>query len=136
MIFLLTLIKLTFLPFLFAKSYPTGNISKLMGELKEGDNICMRGPKGSFKYKRNMVKSIGMVAGKLDDTVHFYDYLPTLFAFTRRNRYYSDASSKNKQVKEEEIRCTKRYTIDHSTNPERSKRRYHRPFNICQSHRK
>ncbi|KAI8884957.1 ferredoxin reductase-like protein [Backusella circina FSU 941] len=48
---------------LLIKSYPTGNISKLMGELKEGDSVCMRGPKGSFKYTRNMVKSFGMVAG-------------------------------------------------------------------------
>ncbi|KAI8886568.1 hypothetical protein K501DRAFT_213709 [Backusella circina FSU 941] len=48
---------------LVIKSYPTGNISKLMGELKVGDSIGMRGPKGNFEYKRNMVKSIGMVAG-------------------------------------------------------------------------
>jgi cytochrome-b5 reductase len=34
-----------------------------MGELKVGDSIGMRGPKGNFEYKRNMVKSIGMVAG-------------------------------------------------------------------------
>lgn len=48
---------------LVIKSYPTGNISKLMGELKVGDSIGMRGPKGNFEYKCNMVKSIGMIAG-------------------------------------------------------------------------
>jgi cytochrome-b5 reductase len=45
------------------KSYPTGNISKLMDELKVGDSIGIRGPKGNFAYKRNMVKAIGMIAG-------------------------------------------------------------------------
>ncbi|RCI04525.1 NADH-cytochrome b5 reductase [Rhizopus stolonifer] len=48
---------------LVIKSYPTGNISKLMGELKVGDSVGMRGPKGNFSYKRNMVKAIGMIAG-------------------------------------------------------------------------
>ncbi|KAI7897151.1 uncharacterized protein EV154DRAFT_410626 [Mucor mucedo] len=48
---------------LVIKSYPTGNISKLMGELQVGDSIGIRGPKGNFAYKSNMVKSIGMIAG-------------------------------------------------------------------------
>ncbi|KAI9283357.1 hypothetical protein BY458DRAFT_496284 [Sporodiniella umbellata] len=48
---------------LIIKSYPTGNISKLMSELKVGDSIGIRGPKGNFAYKRNMVKAIGMIAG-------------------------------------------------------------------------
>ncbi|KAG1465425.1 hypothetical protein G6F46_002091 [Rhizopus delemar] len=48
---------------LVIKSYPTGNISKLMDELKVGDSIGIRGPKGNFAYKRNMVKAIGMIAG-------------------------------------------------------------------------
>jgi cytochrome-b5 reductase len=34
-----------------------------MGELKVGDSIGMRGPKGNFAYTCNMVKSIGMIAG-------------------------------------------------------------------------
>lgn len=48
---------------LVIKSYPTGNISKLMNELKVGDSVGIRGPKGNFAYKRNMVKAIGMIAG-------------------------------------------------------------------------
>ncbi|KAI7906058.1 uncharacterized protein BX663DRAFT_498634 [Cokeromyces recurvatus] len=48
---------------LVIKSYPTGNISKLMGELKVGDSVGMRGPKGSFEYTCNMVRAIGMIAG-------------------------------------------------------------------------
>lgn len=34
-----------------------------MGELQVGDYIGMRGPKGNFEYKTNMVKAIGMIAG-------------------------------------------------------------------------
>ncbi|KAI8990221.1 hypothetical protein BDB01DRAFT_780486 [Pilobolus umbonatus] len=48
---------------LVIKSYPTGNISKLIGELKVGDSVGMRGPKGNFAYRCNMVRSIAMVAG-------------------------------------------------------------------------
>ncbi|OBZ87736.1 NADH-cytochrome b5 reductase 1 [Choanephora cucurbitarum] len=48
---------------LVIKSYPTGNISKLMGELKVGDSVGIRGPKGNFAYRRNMVRAIGMIAG-------------------------------------------------------------------------
>ncbi|KAI8391668.1 uncharacterized protein BYT42DRAFT_557655 [Radiomyces spectabilis] len=45
------------------KSYPTGNISKLFGELKVGDSVAVRGPKGNFNYTPNLVKSFGMIAG-------------------------------------------------------------------------
>ncbi|KAF7725920.1 NADH-cytochrome b5 reductase [Apophysomyces ossiformis] len=45
------------------QSYPTGNISKLFGELKVGDMVAVRGPKGNFSYRPNMVRAIGMIAG-------------------------------------------------------------------------
>ncbi|KAI7881328.1 ferredoxin reductase-like protein [Lichtheimia hyalospora FSU 10163] len=48
---------------LLIKSYPTGNISKLFGELKLGDSVAVRGPKGNFNYQPNMVRAIGMIAG-------------------------------------------------------------------------
>ncbi|KAJ3415517.1 NADH-cytochrome b5 reductase [Chytridiales sp. JEL 0842] len=48
---------------LLVKSYPTGNISKYFGELKLGDKIKIRGPKGNFVYQPNMVPEIGMIAG-------------------------------------------------------------------------
>ncbi|CAO3611296.1 unnamed protein product [Cunninghamella echinulata] len=48
---------------LLIKSYPTGNISKLFGELKIGDSVSVRGPKGNFNYTPNLVKNIGMIAG-------------------------------------------------------------------------
>ncbi|KNE58566.1 hypothetical protein AMAG_04130 [Allomyces macrogynus ATCC 38327] len=48
---------------LLIKSYPTGNISKLVAELKIGETISVKGPKGQFKYTPNMVRAIGMIAG-------------------------------------------------------------------------
>ncbi|KAI9475875.1 MAG: hypothetical protein EXX96DRAFT_574985 [Benjaminiella poitrasii] len=48
---------------LLIKSYPTGNISRLFGELKIGDEISVRGPKGTFNYTPNMCRAIGMLAG-------------------------------------------------------------------------
>ncbi|KAI9320852.1 hypothetical protein BX666DRAFT_2017853 [Dichotomocladium elegans] len=48
---------------LLIKSYPTGNISKLFGELQLGDSVAVRGPKGNFNYTPNMVRAIGMIAG-------------------------------------------------------------------------
>jgi cytochrome-b5 reductase len=48
---------------LLIKSYPTGNVSKRIGELRIGDSIHVRGPKGNFYYKENMVAELGMVAG-------------------------------------------------------------------------
>ncbi|KAF9105077.1 NADH-cytochrome b5 reductase [Mortierella sp. AM989] len=45
------------------KSYPQGNISKMFAELKIGDTINARGPKGQFNYTPNMCRAIGMIAG-------------------------------------------------------------------------
>lgn len=48
---------------LLIKSYPTGNISKYIGNLKIGQTIRVRGPKGQFVYTPNMVRAFGMIAG-------------------------------------------------------------------------
>lgn len=48
---------------LLIKSYPQGNISKMFSELKIGDYIEVRGPKGFYEYAPNVFKHIGMVAG-------------------------------------------------------------------------
>ncbi|KAF9178258.1 NADH-cytochrome b5 reductase [Haplosporangium sp. Z 767] len=48
---------------LCVKSYPQGNISKMFSELKIGDTINARGPKGQFTYTPNMCRAIGMIAG-------------------------------------------------------------------------
>ncbi|KAG0097895.1 NADH-cytochrome b5 reductase [Podila epicladia] len=45
------------------KAYPQGNISKMFSELKLGDTINARGPKGQFNYTPNMCTEIGMIAG-------------------------------------------------------------------------
>jgi cytochrome-b5 reductase len=48
---------------LLIKTYPTGNISKYIGNLKIGQTIRVKGPKGQFVYKPNMVRAFGMIAG-------------------------------------------------------------------------
>jgi len=48
---------------LLIKSYPNGNISKYISELRIGDSINVRGPKGFYQYIPNMYTNIGMIAG-------------------------------------------------------------------------
>ncbi|KAL1296657.1 hypothetical protein AAFC00_000138 [Neodothiora populina] len=48
---------------LLVKSYPTGNISKFLAEMKIGDKMKVKGPKGAMSYSPNMVKRFGMIAG-------------------------------------------------------------------------
>lgn len=48
---------------LLIKSYPTGNISKYISNMKIGHSIRVRGPKGQFTYTPNMVRAFGMIAG-------------------------------------------------------------------------
>lgn len=48
---------------LLIKSYPTGNISKHVANLKVGDRIKTRGPKGQMVYRPGLVRAFGMIAG-------------------------------------------------------------------------
>ncbi|GAA5907962.1 hypothetical protein JCM6882_001539 [Rhodosporidiobolus microsporus] len=48
---------------LLIKSYPTGNISKHFSELKVGDFVDVKGPKGQMRYAPGFAKNIGMIAG-------------------------------------------------------------------------
>ncbi|SMN21923.1 similar to Saccharomyces cerevisiae YIL043C CBR1 Microsomal cytochrome b reductase, not essential for viability [Maudiozyma saulgeensis] len=48
---------------LLIKAYPTGNISKMIGDLQIGDNIEVCGPAGAYDYTPNCRKKLGMVAG-------------------------------------------------------------------------
>ncbi|CAG8234015.1 unnamed protein product [Penicillium nalgiovense] len=48
---------------LLIKAYPQGNISKYLTELKIGDNMKVRGPKGAMVYTPNMCRHIGMISG-------------------------------------------------------------------------
>ncbi|CAD7697594.1 unnamed protein product [Ostreobium quekettii] len=45
------------------KVYKGGQMSQHLDKLEVGDRVEMKGPKGRFTYKRNMKKSIGMLAG-------------------------------------------------------------------------
>lgn len=48
---------------LVVKVYPQGNMSKYLDNMKIGDKIKVRGPKGFMKYTPNLVSEIGMLAG-------------------------------------------------------------------------
>lgn len=48
---------------LLVKAYPQGNISKYLNELKVGDVMKVKGPKGAMVYTPNMSRHIGMIAG-------------------------------------------------------------------------
>jgi cytochrome-b5 reductase len=45
------------------QSYPTGNVSKVVGLLKIGDTIKVKGPKGQMVYRPGLVREFGMIAG-------------------------------------------------------------------------
>ncbi|KAL9933050.1 hypothetical protein V8E36_008305 [Tilletia maclaganii] len=48
---------------LVIKSYPQGKLSKHFSELKIGDNIAVKGPKGQMRYSSGLAREIGMIAG-------------------------------------------------------------------------
>ncbi len=48
---------------LVVKSYPQGNISKHIGELKVGQSLEVKGPKGQMRYAPGLARRIGMIAG-------------------------------------------------------------------------
>lgn len=47
----------------FLQTYPTGNISRHVAELKVGDKLMVRGPKGQMNYNADLALKIGMIAG-------------------------------------------------------------------------
>ncbi|KAJ2455631.1 NADH-cytochrome b5 reductase [Coemansia sp. RSA 2336] len=48
---------------LVVKTYETGVVSSFLHKMAIGDSISVRGPRGTFQYKPNMVKHLGMIAG-------------------------------------------------------------------------
>lgn len=48
---------------LVIKMYPQGRMSHHFREMKEGDFLAVKGPKGRFKYKPGEVRAFGMLAG-------------------------------------------------------------------------
>ncbi|CAI7881780.1 unnamed protein product [Closterium sp. NIES-54] len=45
------------------KIYPNGAMSQYLNKMEVGNFVAMRGPKGKFKYRPNMCRAIGMIAG-------------------------------------------------------------------------
>lgn len=48
---------------LLIRAYPNGIVTQHLAGLKCGDHIHVRGPKGAFTYRQNIVRHFGMVAG-------------------------------------------------------------------------
>ncbi|KAL8197779.1 hypothetical protein R6Q57_024220 [Mikania cordata] len=48
---------------LVIKMYPQGRMSHHFREMKEGDYLDVKGPKGRFKYRAGDVRAFGMIAG-------------------------------------------------------------------------
>ncbi|XP_071727742.1 NADH-cytochrome b5 reductase 1-like [Rutidosis leptorrhynchoides] len=48
---------------LVIKMYPQGRMSHHFREMKEGDYLSVKGPKGRFKYRPGDVRAFGMIAG-------------------------------------------------------------------------
>ncbi|EPY49942.1 cytochrome b5 reductase [Schizosaccharomyces cryophilus OY26] len=48
---------------LLVKAYPNGVVSKKISELKIGDRIGIRGPKGNWKHQVGLARHFGMIAG-------------------------------------------------------------------------
>ncbi|GJR43689.1 NADH-cytochrome b5 reductase 1 [Tanacetum coccineum] len=48
---------------LVIKMYPQGRMSHHFREMKEGDYLSVKGPKGRFKYRFGDVRAYGMIAG-------------------------------------------------------------------------
>ncbi|GAB2274488.1 NADH-cytochrome b5 reductase [Dionaea muscipula] len=48
---------------LVIKMYPQGRMSHHFRELREGDYLAVKGPKGRFKYQPGQVRAFGMLAG-------------------------------------------------------------------------
>ena len=48
---------------LIVKSYPTGLLSKYLGEMQLHQTIKVKGPKGKMHYRPGLVRAFGMIAG-------------------------------------------------------------------------
>ncbi|RKO94967.1 cytochrome b5 reductase, partial [Caulochytrium protostelioides] len=48
---------------LLIKTYPQGNVSLYVRDMKIGDKLQVKGPKGQFVYRPNRVRVFGMIAG-------------------------------------------------------------------------
>jgi len=48
---------------LIIRIYPDGQLGKYLSAISPGDKVEIRGPKGSMRYRKGMIKHLGMVGG-------------------------------------------------------------------------
>ncbi|KAB1202622.1 NADH--cytochrome b5 reductase 1 [Morella rubra] len=63
---------------LVIKMYPQGRMSHHFREMREGDYLAVKGPKGRFKYQPNQVRAFGMLAGGTGITPMFQEELDNI----------------------------------------------------------
>ncbi|KAF5708016.1 NADH cytb-reductase [Fusarium globosum] len=99
---------------LVIKSYPDGKLtSKYLAKLEVGDEVLFRGPKGAMKYRPNLCKKIGMIAGGTGITPMFQ----VIRAICEHDRdtteislIYANRTEQDILLREELDRFARRYT--------------------------
>ncbi|EOY10437.1 NADH:cytochrome B5 reductase 1 isoform 2 [Theobroma cacao] len=65
---------------LVIKMYPQGRMSHHFREMRVGDYLSVKGPKGRFRYQPGQVRAFGMIAGGSGITPMFQEELDSLVA--------------------------------------------------------
>lgn len=89
---------------LVIKMYPQGRMSHFFRELREGDYMAVKGPKGRFKYQPGQVRAFGMLAGGTGITPMFQvtrAILENPKDKTKINLIYANVSYEDILLKEE-----------------------------------
>ncbi|CAM8886764.1 hypothetical protein QQ045_025063 [Rhodiola kirilowii] len=89
---------------LVIKMYPQGRMSHHFREMKEGDYLAVKGPKGRFKYEPGQVRAFGMLAGGTGITPMFQvarAILENPKDKTKINLIYANVSYEDILLKEE-----------------------------------
>lgn len=89
---------------LVIKMYPQGRMSHHFREMREGDYMAVKGPKGRFKYQSGQVRTFGMVAGGTGITPMFQvtrAILENPEDKTKVNLIYANVSYEDILLKEE-----------------------------------
>nr|XP_043610301.1 NADH--cytochrome b5 reductase 1-like [Erigeron canadensis] len=98
---------------LVIKMYPQGRMSHHFREMKEGDYMAVKGPKGRFKYQAGDVRAFGMIAGGSGITPMFQvarAILENESDNTKLNLIYANVTSEDILLKEELERLTSKYS--------------------------
>ncbi|XP_022939629.1 NADH--cytochrome b5 reductase 1-like [Cucurbita moschata] len=97
---------------LVIKMYPQGRMSHHFREMRMGDFLAVKGPKGSFKYQPGQVRAFGMLAGGSGITPMYQvarSILENLNDKTQIHLIYANVTLEDILLKEELDLLAKRY---------------------------